>query len=249
MPLQYDKVVTQSLAKQIAENIRDAIISGDLQVDERLPTEDELAAKFKVSRPTVREALKRLAAQNLIRSQRGPTGGTFVNRPSAEEVSASLTTATTLLVSMGEFSLEEIAEARRELELLCCKLAVAHRDDSQLDRMAAQLERQREPDLSDEDFCAADVAFHRALADASGNPVLRFVMFAVIEALQPISNMLVFRFRERDKIIDQHQRLLDAVRAQDEAEALSVLGEQMDYLREQHARAQAWRDQSQKSPN
>ncbi len=240
MPLQYDKVVTQSLARQIAENIRDAIISGDLQVDERLPTEDELAARFAVSRPTVREALKRLAAQNLIRSQRGPAGGTFVNRPSVEEVSASLTTATTLLVSMGEFSLAQIAEARRELELLCCRLAVANRDAAQLARMAAEVERQADPALGDEEFCASDVAFHRALADASGNPVLRFVMFAVIEALQPITNLVVFRFRDRTAIVDQHRRLLAAIDERDEAAALAALTEQMDYLREQHQRAQAW---------
>ena len=63
------------LSAQIAKAIRDAIISGDMIVDERLPSEAELADQFDVSRPTVREALKRLAAQNLIRTQRGATGG------------------------------------------------------------------------------------------------------------------------------------------------------------------------------
>ena len=66
-----------SLSIQIAEAIRNAIISGDLIVDERLPSEAELAEQFAVSRPTVREALKRLAAQSLIRTQRGATGGAF----------------------------------------------------------------------------------------------------------------------------------------------------------------------------
>ena len=56
---------------QIARAIREAIISGELDVDQRLPSESELADHFNVSRPTVREALKRLAAQTLIRTQRG----------------------------------------------------------------------------------------------------------------------------------------------------------------------------------
>ena len=59
------------LSAQISQAIRDAIVSGDLIVDERLPSEAELADQFQVSRPTVREALKRLAAQSLIRTQRG----------------------------------------------------------------------------------------------------------------------------------------------------------------------------------
>lgn len=73
------------LSAQIAKSIRDAIISGDLIVDQRLPSEAELSDQFDVSRPTVREALKRLAAQSLIRTQRGATGGAFVNKLSFEE--------------------------------------------------------------------------------------------------------------------------------------------------------------------
>ena len=65
-----------SVAARIAAQLRDAIVAGDLASDERLPGEQELADRYGVSRPTVREALKRLAAQNLIRSRRGPTGGT-----------------------------------------------------------------------------------------------------------------------------------------------------------------------------
>ena len=75
MAIEYDGLVTEGLAKQISEKIRDAILDGRLAVDARLPTEEELAARFSVSRPTIREALKRLAAQNLIRSRRGPKIG------------------------------------------------------------------------------------------------------------------------------------------------------------------------------
>jgi len=72
----YGQIVTASLAGQIAEALEQAMLEGRLKIDERLPTEDELAARYGVSRPTVREALKRLAARHLIRSRRGPAGGT-----------------------------------------------------------------------------------------------------------------------------------------------------------------------------
>ena len=87
------------LSAQIAQAIRDAIVSGDMIVDERLPSETELSEQFQVSRPTVREALKRLAAQSLIRTQRGAFGGAFVNRLSYEEAYGQQITTSTLLLS------------------------------------------------------------------------------------------------------------------------------------------------------
>lgn len=243
MSIQYDAVVTTSVAKQIAEQLREAILRGDLKVDARLPTETELAERFNVSRPTIREALKRLAAQHLIRSRRGPTGGTFVNRPSEADMRDALTTASTLLVSLGAFDFEDIASARHHLERLCCQLAVKMRKNKHLKTMAEEISEQQRAELSDEDFCASDVRFHRALVDAAGNPMLGFMMFSVIEALQPVENLLIFRFRDRAQVVRQHQQIYQAVLAQDEIAALAALDEQMQDLSDQYLQAKQWRQQ------
>ena len=168
------------LAFQIADRIRQSIISGELRADDRLPGEEQLAVQFGGSRPTIREALKRLAAQHLIRSRRGPTGGTFINCPNEQQLRDSLTGAAIVAVSMGEFDPDEIAEARRELELLCCRLAVQNYTPADLQLMRDQVAKQAQAGLSGEDFYAADVRFHRALVDASGNRMLQLVMFSVI---------------------------------------------------------------------
>lgn len=240
LAIEYKTIVTESIAAQIADSIRRAIIDGELAVDQRLPTEEELAQRFSVSRPTVREALKRLAAQNLIRSRRGPTGGTFVNRPDQAQVREALTGAATMLVTLGEFDLDAIAEARRELELGCVALAVERREAAHLERMAEEIAIQ-ESDVDDAGFCASDIRLHRALVDATGNPVLQFVMFAVIEALQPVSNLVVFRFRDRARVVAQHRQLLEALHSRDAPRARAALEEQMADLRDQYAEAQAWR--------
>jgi len=240
MGIDYKPLATESLPKQIAQQIRQAIVEGRLQADDRLPGEQELAERYGVSRPTIREALKRLAAQNLIRSRRGPAGGTFVNRPSQEELRDALTTAAMLGVGMGEFDPADVAQARRELELICCRLAAENRDEARLAIMAEELDAQADGNLSDEAFCVSDVRFHRALVDASDNRILQLVMVTVIEALQPVMNLVVFRFRERQVIVDQHRRLLAALQAGETDAACRVLTEQMDYLAEQFAAAQAW---------
>jgi DNA-binding FadR family transcriptional regulator len=239
MSIQYQGLVTHGLASQIADKIKQAILEGALKVDERLPTEEELAQRFAVSRPTIREALKRLAAQNLIRSRRGPTGGTFVNQPTQAETRLMMAYATALLVSMGELSLADIAETRQELESLCCRLAAKRRTDEQLQLMAEEINRQRDPNLSDQDFCASDVRFHRTLIAAAHNVALDLASAGVIEALQPAINLMVFRFRDRTQVANQHAAIHAALTAHDAKAALAALTQYMDALTTQYQAAQA----------
>jgi DNA-binding FadR family transcriptional regulator len=122
---------------------------------------------------------------------------------------------------------------------------VANHSQADLDRMNAEIQRQRDPALSDEDFCGSDVRFHRALVDATGNKVLQLVMFPVIEALQPVINMVIFRFRDRMQIVDFHQRIVDALCDGDAGAAADALTGQMRYLERQIAMAQRERRQRQ----
>ncbi len=200
-------------SQQIARTIREAIISGDLPVDGRLPSEGDLAARFNVSRPTVREALKRLAAQNLIRTQRGATGGAFVNRLSFTDAQEHMVTTATLLLSMNAVDFETAAEARFALERACLPLACQRRTPSHLATMRAEIARQGTDGLTDEDFCASDVAFHRALVEAAGNPVLSWHMAGAVEAMQPLMNMITFTARSRAQIITLHTELSEAIAA------------------------------------
>ena len=133
--MKIDPNSTADLSAQIATAIRDAIVAGDLIVDERLPSESELAEQFQVSRATVREGLKRLAAQSLIRTQRGATGGAFVNRLSFEDAYSQQITTSTLLLSMNAVSFDTACEARYALERACAPLSASRRTADQLATM------------------------------------------------------------------------------------------------------------------
>ncbi|NDW52504.1 FCD domain-containing protein [Aliiroseovarius sp. PrR006] len=209
----------EDLSTQIAEAIRDAIIEGSLIVDQRLPSEAELCEKFDVGRSTVREALKRLAAQNLIRTQRGAAGGAFVNRMSFEEAYDQQITTSTLLLSMNRVDFETACEARYALERSCAPLSAQRRTPDQLATMRAEIHRQSQPGLTDEAFCASDVAFHRALVDGARNPVLSYQLAGAVEAMQPLMNMITYTQRDRDRIIALHSQIADALEAKDAAAA------------------------------
>ena len=213
------------LSAQIAEAIRDAIVSGQLIVDERLPSEAELADHFAVSRPTVREALKRLAAQSLIRTQRGAFGGAFVNRLSYPEAYGQQITTATLLLSMNAISFDVACEARYALERACTPLAALRRTPDTLATMRAEIHRQGQPGLTDESFCASDVAFHRAWVDSAGNPVLSYQLAGAVEAMQPLMNMITFTARSREAIVGFHTRIADALSSSDAEAAQTALTE------------------------
>tara|TARA_R110002049_G_scaffold23545_7_gene83514 strand:- start:400 stop:1137 length:738 start_codon:yes stop_codon:yes gene_type:complete len=215
--MKIDPTNPADLSAQIAAAIRDAIVEGRLIVDQRLPSEAELSDQFNVSRPTVREALKRLAAQSLIRTQRGATGGAFVNRLSFEEAYVQQITTSTLLLSMNAISFETACEARYALERACAPLSAARRSADHLATMRAEIHRQAQPGLTDEAFCASDVAFHRALVDGAGNPVLSYQLAGAVEAMQPLMNMITFTARDRAQIIALHTDIADAVEASDGA--------------------------------
>ncbi|EAQ43548.1 transcriptional regulator, GntR family protein [Roseobacter sp. MED193] len=213
--MKIDPTSSADLSVQIAQSIKAAIINGDLIVDQRLPSESELADQFQVSRPTVREALKRLAAQSLIRTQRGATGGAFVNRLSFEDAYAQQVTTSTLLLSMNEVSFQTACEARYALERACAPLSVLRRNADQLATMRSEIFRQGQPDLSDEAFCASDVTFHRALVDAAANPVLSYQLAGAVEAMQPLMNMITFSARDRARIVALHSQIVEAIDQRD----------------------------------
>jgi DNA-binding FadR family transcriptional regulator len=224
--MKIDPNSSADLSAQIATAIRDAIMEGTLIVDERLPSESELADHFAVSRPTVREALKRLAAQSLIRTQRGATGGAFVNRLSYTNAYSQQVTTSTLLLSMNAVSFETACEARYALERACAPLSALRRTRDHLATMRAEIRRQSQPDLDDEAFCASDVAFHRALVDGAANPVLSYQLAGAVEAMQPLMNMITFTARSREVIVALHIRIADALELGDADatnQALSVL--------------------------
>jgi DNA-binding FadR family transcriptional regulator len=220
------------LSAQIAGAIRDAIMAGDLIVGDRLPSESELAEHFDVSRSTVREALKRLAAQSLIRTQRGAFGGAFVNRLSYADAYGQQITTSTLLLGMNDIRFDTACEARFAMERACAPLAALRRSAAHLAAMQREIARQGAPDLSDEAFCDSDVAFHRALVDAAGNPVLSYQLAGAVEAMQPLMNMITFTARSREAIIAYHRAIADAIEARDGAAAIAALEALETYTRD-----------------
>lgn len=241
----FKPIKSTSVTKQIAEQIKAAIISGELRRGDQLPTEVELSQTFGVSRPTIREAFKRLAAQNLIRSRRGPSGGTFVSNFGVEDASEIMISSTMLMLSLESVSLENVIDVRHIMELQCCELAIQNWNTDAATAIDEALEKLKNDTLEDTAFCDADVLFHRAIVNASGNRMLEYLMYGVNESLVPVMNMIMVHVRDRSVILGLYDRLRDALFANNIATVRTVVDELMQYLRERIVEAQIQREKRQ----
>jgi GntR family transcriptional repressor for pyruvate dehydrogenase complex len=164
----------QRAAELVAADIRARILSGEL--DEGLPTEMVLLDEFSVSRPTLREALRILETEGLVRTRRGKQGGAVVSRPTVDTAAYHLG----LVLQSVSVDLNDLAKARHLLEPLCVSLAAQRPDREDLAVELEALVDESEELIGDgAAFTASLLRFHEALVKACRNETLQILVGTV----------------------------------------------------------------------
>jgi GntR family transcriptional regulator, transcriptional repressor for pyruvate dehydrogenase complex len=211
----FEPVATRRTFEEAVEQIADKVKSGDLHMGDRLPSERELAAQMRISRPTLREAIKVLAEAGVLEVRRGQAGGIFV---------ASELVPRELLRSRQEIRFSEVAgvlEARRLLEPRVAQLAAVHAGEDDFASMAQMIERQREVAARDdflrnEDlFLQLDLKFHLAIARSTRNSTIVQLMRSLLRRLEIARDMAMHAPLVPDWTIEIHERTLAAIRSAD----------------------------------
>jgi GntR family transcriptional regulator, transcriptional repressor for pyruvate dehydrogenase complex len=177
----------QSAPQQVATAIKEAILEGSLPPGSRLPPEQQMAANFGVSRPTVREALRTLKTAGVIRATRGRGGGHNVSDLPGSSLALGMGEHLTLAVGAQELTYRDIFEVRSELEVLSAGAAAEHRTGEDLAALTALQTLLPAGDPSTwtvPDALRYDLAFHRQLAACSHNPLILAFVSATIIAFQ-----------------------------------------------------------------
>jgi len=221
-------------SEQIAFEIRRYIVQHGLRPDDRLGTENELAAEFGVSRPTLREGLRLLASSHLVRASRGPGGGVFVASTQNEGIGRNLSESIATMVETESVSLIELVEARIHLEVPLAGLAAANATDetvAELEAAIAEGRAYRHVQASDE-FRLADARFHREIARTAGNELLRAFTGWTLDVLQPLLVARVGPTVDGNAILRQHRSVLHAIRSRSPAAAQRAMRRHLDYILE-----------------
>src|SRR3954452_7560910 len=160
-------------SEQIALQIRRYLEEEQLQPGDRIGTEQELADEFGVSRPTLREALRLLAASQLIRVGRGRAGGIFLARTPNEGMGHHVSESIALMLAAESVSMEELLDARLSLEVPLAGRAAVNADESVVARLEEAVAAAGGPRPRPPPFNEADARFHQILAETAGNALLR----------------------------------------------------------------------------
>ena len=200
-----------STASKVFDSLYEMIASGKIQRGQKLPSQEELARKFGVSRNTLREAMNKLYAMGLLSSHQGI--GTVVESPNPEGYLSTLK-GQFLLDSL---SVREFVEARICIERTAVRLAVAHAGKYDIAQLYKLLESQKlafEKNDADE-FTRQDTAFHMQLTQLSGNRVLVKFLKTIQDMLQRFIGEVVQLPGAISDAVRFHTRLTESIATRD----------------------------------
>jgi len=221
---------------EVAGRLRALVLQGQLQPGARLPTETALAEEFGVSRATLREALRSLSAQDLIRTAKGAGGGSYVNLPSRAGVSSFLHTSLTVMTGASEITLDELLEARELLEVPAARLAAARIDADGLERLREQIPN--EPTrLTPETQFVFNQDFHSIVIVSSGNALLTIAATPIFGVLQTNLDRARLGRRFQRLVNDEHIAIADAIAAGDGDAAAAHMREHLQHIRPYYEKA------------
>ncbi|HEX9010782.1 MAG TPA: FadR/GntR family transcriptional regulator [Holophagaceae bacterium] len=222
--MEFSPIKTKRLYEEIVEQIKRLLTEGTLKPGDRLLPERDMAEQFKVSRASVREAIRTLEMLGIIDIR--PGEGTFIRDTETDAIIRPLA----MFLAVERSSLLDMFEMRRIFETATARLAAQRATQEEVDQIEAMLENMRERlNVQDpargEEF---DAAFHYAVAEATHNSLLTKLFKTVSEEFakaNSVARRQLYQSGEENaqRIIDQHTEILEAIRAHSPEAAASAM--------------------------
>ncbi len=203
-------------AELIADVIRKQIVSGALAENMLLPSEAELIEQFGVSRPTLREAIRLLESESLVRVQRGAKGGTRICLPSDQAAGRSLG----FLLQFKGATLAEVMEARAFIEPPLAGLLARRATQEDIAALEAHLDLEQRLLGDFGNFGLATAEFHHLIVERAGNVALSVVVSMLDDIFLKHVARFVGRARKdqfelNERALANHRALVDRIVARD----------------------------------
>ena len=200
----------------VARRILGRIVQQRLKVGDRLPAEAAMLAQFGVGRASLREALRILETNGIIRIKPGPQGGPVVTQPTAADYGQT----TTLYLHRAGAVFGELVEARCVIEPMMARMAAERLTEDRAERIReAQAAGWAVLEGSAREWSAASEEFHSSVAGATGNKVLDLFAGCLVAIERHRVAPLFTDLDDRRKTLRVHDRIAEAVLARDGAKS------------------------------
>jgi GntR family transcriptional regulator, transcriptional repressor for pyruvate dehydrogenase complex len=224
------QAVHADASEQIAREIRRYIEREGLRPGDRIGTEHELSREFGVSRPTLREGLRRLAGSHLIRVQKGRAGGVFVDNTLGAGIGRHVSESIAAMLESNSVTLCQLIETRMFLEVPLAGRAAERSDEATGVALAAAIDDARGHDPAGDEFRLADARFHRVIAITAGNDLLVTFTGWILDVLQPSLIEHLAGAIDGGQVIRQHEAIMRAVRRHQRKAAERAMRLHIEYM-------------------
>lgn len=218
-------IVRRKLSREVLDILLERINAGEFPAGSLLPPERQLMDMFGVGRPAVREALQDLQRMGLVSITHGE--GARVLQPTAQSVIDQIATTVHHVLASSQQNLTYLKDARTFFEVGMVRVAAARatpQDVADLEQTIADMEAASAEFAS---FMRHDIAFHRKIAEITGNPVFVAVSAALLQWLSEYHVGALREVGREARTLDEHRHILDRIAAHDvEGAAAAMLGHQ-----------------------
>ena len=219
----FQPIKQEKISTKIAEQIKSLIAKGDLKPGDLLPPERELVKIFKVSRASLREALKSLTGMGFLEIT--PAHRTIVKSLAAGRIIEPLDQ----LIRDDIHTVLELIEVRKAIEIWNAYYAAERAGEEDIARLEKSLESMRKKIEQHDSSVEEDANFHIAVSQAAHNKIQTHLMFSIYDLLkESIANY--FDNFKLNYILDQHARVIEAIKKKDPVLASRRMREHLDYV-------------------
>ena len=212
-----EPIKSTRIYEEIIRQIKTLVAEGQLKSGDRLPPERDLAEKFRVSRASVREALRALESMGLIEIRAGD--GTFIKEISVEALIEPLA----LVIFTQRGAVAELFEARKILEPPIAALAAQRAAREEIQEMEHILEEQAKEIAAGRTGVRQDAAFHAAIAGAAHNRAISRIVTALMDLLAESREESLHTPGRPGRSHEDHRRILAALQGRNEAQAMEAM--------------------------
>lgn len=206
-----------TLTDRVFEALAQLVRGADYPPGARLPAEKSMAERFGVSRTVIREAVSRLKSDGLVESRQG--SGVFVLEHDRKEAHFRIDPS----VMDSIQSVQQVVELRLSLEGEIAAIAARRRTREQMLAIRHALKQIEVDEREQRDGVAADIAFHRSIAEATGNPhflaLTEFLFNVLTKATQLTRSYEATQASLTQQVKDEHALIVDAISRQDDEAA------------------------------
>jgi len=216
-----ETIQRRKIYQEVLDRLMERIRSGAIPPNSQLPSERELMEEYGVGRPAVREALQALQRSGVVEIIHGERARVVV--PTAERLLSQIATGAMHLLRTQPGTLDHLKEVRLFLETGTARMAAERASEEDIARLRLAVAKHRASMVNLERFIELDMAFHREIAEISGNPIFPAIVEAMFRWASAYYQSLVRAPGAEELTLAEHERIVDAIAARDPAGAAAAM--------------------------